>query len=501
LAGLAIVASALFVASYDAGQPRAAEPLRFEVAVAENLVEKPQDGRVLIVLSRTANAKGTVPKIGTGGKGTFIVGADAKVLPTGGTIVVEDKAIVYPVESLAKVPPGDYFAQPILNISRDIFLTNAPGNLYGEEVKVKIDPATGGVLKLKVSSKLPPEKMPADTANVKYVKVESKLLSQFHGRPMYLRAAVNLPSGFEKNPDKRYPLRVHIGGFGTRFKGGKGGGNGSELIQLNLDGAGPFGDPYQVNSANSGPYGDAITQELIPHVEKTYRGIGEPYGRVLDGHSTGGWVSFALQVFYPDFFNGCWSSAPDPVDFRSYQLVNIYEHDNAYLDPKGLERASSRNSKSGATKLTMRGEVMLERVIGRGDRWELGGRDWGSWNATFGPRGDDGLPKALWDGKTGKIDKSVLEHWKKYDLRMHLEKNWTTLAPKLRGKIRITVGEMDDYFLNNAVHLLDNFISKAQPPFEGRITFIPGAGHGFPQDAQKMVAEMAAAVERGKTAK
>jgi len=488
-------------ASFNAAQPPASA-LRFEVTIAGNLTEKPQDGRLLIALS--TKGKGEPRQgIGTGKGAPIVIGADAKGFTSGSIYVVDAKAVTFPIESLAKLPVGTYTAQAVLEVSHDLKLINAAGNYYSDPVSVKIDPAAGGVVKLTVSHQVPPEKMPADTQNVKYVKLKSELLSKFHGRPMYIRAAVALPQGFENSGDKKYPLRVHTGGFGTRFtagggKGGKGAVGGPQFITLQLDGAGPFGDAYQVNSANNGPYGDAITQELIPHVEKTYRGIGQPYARVLDGASTGGWVSLALQVFYPDFFNGCWSHAPDPVDFRAFQLINIYEHDNAYLDPKNLERASSRNV-NGQVKMTMRYEVQLERVIGRGDRWELGGRDWASWNAAFGPKGDDGYPKPLWDGKTGKIDRSVLEHWRKYDLRMTLEKNWTTLAPKLRGKIRIWVGEMDDYYLNNAVHLLDNFISKAKPAYEGKITYGPGAGHGYRELSNaQMLADMMAAVERGK---
>ena len=116
-------------------------------------------------------------------------------------------------------------------------------------------------------------------------------------------------------------------------------------------------------------------------------------------------------------------------------------------------------------------------ALGLGGRWELSGRDWGAWNAVFGPRGDDGLPKPLWDGRTGKIDPDVLDHWRRYDLRLRMEQDWVTLGPKLRGKLHIWVGEADDYFLNNAVHLLDGFLSKAQPAFEGKITYGMGENH------------------------
>ena len=208
------------------------------------------------------------------------------------------------------------------------------------------------------------------------------------------------------------------------------------------------------------------------------RCIGKPHARVLDGVSTGGWVSLALQIFYPDYFNGAWSHCPDPVDFRAFELINVYANENAYVNSFGFERPA-RRTPEGDVIYTVRHECQMERVLGRGDRWELSGKDWCAWNATFGPRGDDGLPKPLWHPKTGAIDRSVTEHWKKYDLRMVLQNNWKELAPKLKGKIHIYVGDGDDYFLNNAVRLLDTAARQFNPPFDGEIRFGPAAGHGY----------------------
>jgi hypothetical protein len=330
---------------------------------------------------------------------------------------------------------------------------------------------------------------------------------------MYLRAGVILPRGFAKDKDRHYPLRVHIGGYGTRFTAaGRRMDEGAKfrkvwladetprMLFAQLDGAGPFGDPYQINSHNNGPYGDAVVRELIPYIEKTYRGIGQGWARVLDGGSTGGWVSLALQIFYPDSFNGAWSRAPDPVDFRAYELMNIYADENAYVNRHGFERPSSREI-SGDVKTTVRHECQFERVLGRGSRWERSGLDWCAWNAVFGPRGDDGLPRPLWDGVTGKIDRTVVEHWKQYDLRLVLEKNWPMLAPKLRGKFHICVGEADEYFLNNAVHLLDDFLRRAKPAYEGTITYGSRQGHDWDplSEAEKML-EMDKAIEGARPA-
>src|SRR5262249_3253507 len=191
-----------------------------------------------------------------------------------------------------------------------------PGNLYSEPQKIAVDPARADTIKLALTKQIPEEQLPGDTEYLKFVKFPSALLAKFHGRPMYLRAAILLPRDYDKEPNRRYPLRVHIGGYGTRYTRLKDTMERSSsfrnvwladdtprMIYLQLDGAGPYGDPYQVNSDNNGPYGDAVTQELIPYIEKAYRAVGQPHARFLDGASTGGWVSLGLQVFYPDYFN------------------------------------------------------------------------------------------------------------------------------------------------------------------------------------------------------
>ena len=270
------------------------------------------------------------------------------------------------------------------------------------------------------------------------------------------------------------------------------------MVFLHLDGDGPYGDCYQVNSDNNGPYGDAITQELIPYVEQRFRCVGQPWARVLDGGSTGGWVALALQIFYPDFFGGAWSGFPDGVDFRAFQLINIYQDENAYVNKHGFERPSAREL-NGDVRFTIRHECQMENVMGLGDSYAMSGEQWGAWNAVYGSRGADGRPALLWDPKTGKINRELVEHWKKYDLRMVLEQNWKTLGPKLRGKLTIWVGEADDYFLNNAVHLLDEFLSKADPPYQGKIVYGPGKGHGWMALSEREITDqMAAAIEKAR---
>jgi len=370
----------------------------------------------------------------------------------------------------------------------------------------------GGVVKLSLTKTIPAEQLPTNDQYLRYIKIQSTLLTGFHKRPMYLRAGVILPKDYGVE-NRRWPLRIHVGGYGARYTSVQRlmaagsefrrmwlGDDTPRFIYVQLDGDGPYGDPYQVNSDNNGPYGEAVTRELIPYIEKNFHGVGEPYARVLDGGSTGGWVSLALKIFYPDFFNAVWSSCPDGVDFRGFQIIDIYKDRNAYFDDRGAERPSKRNV-DGRVEFSIRHECQMENVLGTGDSWTMSGQQWGAWNATYGPRGSDGRPVPLWDRETGVINNAVLDHWRKYDLRLILQQNWKTLGPKLRGKIHISVGEADDYYLNNAVHLLDDFLKETNPPAEARITYGPGRGHCWSSLSEaEMMKEMAIAVERANPA-
>lgn len=474
--------------------------LRFEVTVGKGLLAGPTDGRVLVVLGKRASPEPRLTIGNTDSGSPPVIAADGDKLVAGGQVVLDGKCVTYPMERLGELPRGEYHVQAVFDYNPDLRLPNAPGNLSSDVKKVTLDPAKSGTVALELARKLPDEKLPADTKSVKYLKFKSDKLSKFHGRPMYLRVGVVLPPGHDQDADRKYPLRVHIGGFGSRYTGAGYMRPSPGMITLFLDGCGPLGDPYQVDSANHGPYGAAITQELIPHVEKAYRGLGEGWARVLDGSSTGGWVSLALQIFYPDFFNGTWSHCPDPVDFRAYELINLYKDANAFVNRHGHERPASRDL-SGEVRTTVRGEVRVERVLGRGGDWTLSGKDWASWNATFGGRRKDGRPVPVWDGATGQIDRAAVNHWEDYDLRLRLARNWDKLGPKLHGKINIFVGDQDEYFLNNAVDLLDDFFKAAKPAFGGRVVFGRRAGHGWRgQTNAKMLEEMLAAVERGRKA-
>ncbi len=511
LAAVALAAAGLAAAARSApasaGQDDAGP--RFVVTLDPSLPAQPP-GRLLVVMV-PAGRSATEPRFLIGRAGSRAVptlGVDAPPLEPGGRVTVGASAAAFPLETLRDLPAGAYRAQAVLATNPDIRRTGAPGNLYGDVRRVDLDPERPAAVQLRLTRRIPDERPPDETEFLRFVRIRSERLSAFHGRPIQLRAGVILPPGHDADPARRYPLRVRIGGYGARYTGVRRmmrpgspfrtawlDPDAPRFVLLHLDGAGPWGDPYQVNSANNGPYGDAVTEELIPHVEERFRAAGFPGARVLDGGSTGGWVALALQIFYPDFFGGAWASCPDSVDFRAFQLVDVYRGGNAYVDGGGRERPSARNL-DGSTRFTMRHELRMENVLGRGDSWARSGGQWGAWNAVYGPRGADGLPVPLWNPASGEIDTEVAAHWERFDLRLVLERGWDTLAPKLRGRLNIWVGDMDDYFLEGAVRRLDAFL-RDRPSIDARIVYGPGRGHCWTGiSPAEMMREMAAQVER-----
>ena len=245
------------------------------------------------------------------------------------------------------------------------------------------------------------------------------------------------------------------------------------------------GSPASLRFASQGPYGDAITYELIPHIEKEFRGIGEGWSRFLYGGSTGGWEALAVQVKYPEEYNGCFAACPDPIDFRAYCLTNIYEDENAYFydsNHKQLEVPAHRDY-LGHLQSTVKDENHLELVLGDKSR---SGQQWDIWEATYSPQGEEGYPERLWDKRSGTINRDVAEYWKEnYDLRHILERDWDKLGEKLRGKIHIYCGDMDNYYLNNAVYLMEDFLENTSDPYyEGEVVYGDRAEHCWNGDPE-----------------
>src|SRR5690606_22111978 len=198
------------------------------------------------------------------------------------------------------------------------------------------------------------------------------------------------------------------------------------------------------------------------------------------GGSPGSWEAMAVQLFSPDEYSGAFIACPDPIDFRAYTVVNIYEDENAYYldgdEYNPTERPGRRNW-LGHVSQTLREDNLWETVLGSRVR---SGQQWDIWEATYSPQDSDGYPKRIWDRRTGVIDKEVAEYWREnYDLGYILRRDWSKgLGRKLEGKLHIYVGDMDNYYLNNAVYLVEEFLeSTTDPYYNGEVAYGDRAEH------------------------
>jgi len=387
---------------------------------------------------------------------------------------------------LDQFPAGKYYVQAMYDqdtISSEI---DAEGNLYS--FMKEVDLTEDMTLNLILTESIAAEK-PESTQWIKYITMKSDTLSTWWGHTMEVHFAVLLPSGFYQAMDKKYAVRYNIGGYGSRYtRAGRLMSSSSfkdwwmsdespDIINVFLDGEGPYGDCYQMNSDNSGPYGEVLIQEIIPYVEENFRARSNPDYRFLDGCSTGGWVSLALQLFYPETFNGTFSYSPDPVTFDHMQLIDLYEDENAFYNASGYERPSMRNT-WGDPVFSIKKEIQFENVLAKTGTFNTSRGQWGAWNALYSPKGENGYPVMIFDPFTGEIDKNVAKSWEKYDLKKHLERNWSELGPKLEGKIWVWMGDMDEFYLNNALRSFDQFIQNStNPKSDAVIKFSPMQGH------------------------
>ncbi len=487
--------------------------LRFEISFPSIRSAAPLTGHIVLVLATTDNPEPRFQSGYTALDAAQMFGLDVNNWTSGTPAIIDASVLGYPLESLSQVPSGDYYVQAVLNIYQTYHLSNGhtvelppdkgegqhwnskPGNLYSAIQRVHVDPNSDDVIRVELSEVMPPVTQPQDTQWIKHVRIQSAVLTKFFGTPTYITGIVLLPAGFNEHPSAHYPLMVYQGHFPSDWEGpmpfrteppspnmtGRGrtvaeyeykfyqdwtSGRLPHFLVLCIQHPTPyFDDSYAVDSANDGPYGDAITKELIPEIEKEFRAIGQGWARAVYGGSTGGWETLASQVFYPSFYNGAWTTCPDPVDFRAYQSANLYEDKNAFFAEGPFARVARpmMRTTDGLVLNTMEGETRRELVLGTHSR---SGDQFDIWQAVFSPVGDDGYPKPIIDPMTGDIDHSVAEYWKEhYDLSYILRTNWKTLGPELVGKLHFTVGTMDTFYLNNAVSLLQDFLEKTNYPY------------------------------------
>jgi hypothetical protein len=511
--------------------------LKFEVTFTPGVHSENITGRVYVILASDGTRE---PRFQVHPRGVPFFGKDVSALQPGAPAILEADAFGYPYPSLNEIPPGEYYVQAFIHIYTRFERSDghvlwmhqdqwegqrwnrSPGNVYSQVRKISINPGRGQVVRLSCTEVIPEVQVPPDTKWVKRIKIQSRILSEFWGQPVYLGAVILLPKGYHDHTDEKYPVNYMQGHFSLNppygFREKKPSSEsareqrGFDFYQYWISDDCPrmlavtfqhpcpyYDDSYAVNSPNVGPYGDAIMQELIPVIEEEFRIIQEPFARILSGGSTGGWISLALQIFYPDFFGGVFSLCPDPVDFRYFQCVDIYGDENAYYKQFGgisVPTPSDRLT-DGVVSLTYEQRNHFELALGTKNR---SGQQIDIFEAAFGPVADDGYVKPLFDKRTGEIDSEVAEYWKEhYDLRYYLEKHWPRIGSSLEGKLHIYTGDMDTHYLNNAVVLLERFLEKTKDPYyAGTIAYGDGEPHCWGPYGEDLIELMGEYIEERK---
>jgi len=309
-------------------------------------------------------------------------------------------------------------------------------------------------------------------------KLRSECVSGFWKSDRFVEAGVVRPLDWQQG--ERLPVAYSIHGFGGDHEIAWV--QGPHLQQRMQTGAAPrmlyvylnaqfeWGHHEFADSRCNGPWGKALTEEFIPALEREFGAVGEPGARFLTGHSSGGWSSLWLQVTYPDFFGGCWATAPDPVDFRDFTGIDIYSYENAFTDPEGRPIMLIRRRNSDEFTTSIRQFVSAEQMRG-----PVGGQFF-SFNAVFGGKGADGMPRPLFDAKTGVIDPEVADSWRPYDISLVLREQWKTLGPKLAGKIHVYMGLLDTFRLEGATILLKEELESLGS--DAQILLVEGRDHG-----------------------
>ncbi|MFO0972043.1 MAG: alpha/beta hydrolase-fold protein [Phycisphaerae bacterium] len=468
IAGLIILAAACGAApsSQPAGSQPATQPapLAFELRFDAQVCAGPFTGRVWLMTSKRPE-----PRFGPDWFDTEpFCALEVRDWKPGEPLRIDAAAPVsaYPAP-LARWAKSTMRVQAImeLNVRNGRRGPQAAGNACSAAKRVRLDPQTLGTVALKIDRVATPPRLISDE-RIRLVEIESRLLTHFFGHPVKMRAAVCLPEAGASANGQRTPTVYDIPGFGGDVRNilmyrARPPDVDEPLTYVVLDPNCPTGHHVFADSANNGPWARALVEELIPHLERTLPLVAEPRGRFLTGGSSGGWASLWLQINHPDFFNGTWSCAPDPVDFHDFTGIDLYAAGvNAYRDEQGALRPVARQR--GAVSIYFRDFALMERVVGPGGQI-------GSFEAVFSPRGANGAPLPLFDRESGAVDPRTVEAWRAFDISRVLRRRWAELAPKLAGKLHIFCGDADTFYLDGAVRRLEQTLRELGSDAEVRL--------------------------------
>jgi S-formylglutathione hydrolase FrmB len=460
----------------------------FRVTLAAS-APKPLSGRVLVFVKlgsgdREVNTEEFSPE------STWVTAREVHDLAPGDSVEVDGTDVAFPA-SFATMPGGTYEAQAVLDPEHSYnYSGRGPEDWISPVVALTGWTAASGPepgLTLERHGERDPNliaALQAASAQVKPGVAEeylftSPVLSRFWGRPTQIKAWVMLPPGYAEHPQERYPTAYWTHGFGgdhpTSLLSGLSirkrmeAGTMPPMIWVMLDESCPEGTHEFADSVNDGPWGTALTTEFIPEIERHYRMDAKPAGRLLNGHSSGGWATLQLQINYPQVFGGTWSTSPDSSDFHDFTGPDLYAPGaNVYRRPDGAAYPIMRDK--GKVIATLEQFSKLEAVLG-----PYGGQI-SSFDWVFSPKSAAGGPEPMFDRTTGVVDPAVVQYWHDHwDLANIVETTWAQRGAMLKGRIHLIVGTADTFYLDGAAHLLEARLQKlgAEPHF----TFLPGKTH------------------------
>jgi hypothetical protein len=453
----------------------------FRVSVAPGLAGQALSGRLIVMMSNQLGAAGKLaPSFGPDAHSVWLAAKEVHDLTPQTPVDLDPDELAYPA-AFCTAPTGNYKISAVLDVDHTFayYYDASEGDLLSPTTEQNFDPSTNQRISLTLEERKtdPPLQLPPHTELFDFL---SPSLSEFWGRPIHMRGVVVVPPSYGTSKN-RYPTVYMTHGFGAdmNYLAGRVATNTNqqmedkkipEMIWVLLLQASPTGTHEFADSVNNGPWGKALTTELIPYLEKKYRMDARPSGRLLTGHSSGGWSALWVQVSHPGFFGGTWPTAPDPVDFRNFTLIditkpplpNFFHRDDG--SPLMFIRMGGKDTQS------LEDLALQERVLG-----EYGGQ-LASFEWVFSPRGKDGRPMPLFDRGTGTIDPEVAEYWEKhYDIANLLRTNWKKIGPLLNGKIHLTVGTADTFHLDAPARLLEQTIKDLGG--KASFTYLEGRTH------------------------
>jgi len=462
----------------------------FKIAVAPGLADAPLSGRLIVMMatqpgsgqggSSQSGSDELVPSYGPDAHSVWVAAKEIHDFTPENPVELDPDELAYP-EKFCTAPEGSYKFQAVLDVNHNFayYYHASDGDLLSKVVDQSFTPAADEVIPLTLSARKtdPPLRVPPNTQLFDFV---SPVLSAFWGRSIHMQGAIVLPPHYNVGKN-RYPTVYMTHGFGGDMKTFVGQNapyisklmedkKTPEMIWVLLLEASPTGTHEFADSVNNGPWGKALVTELIPHLEKKYRMDGKPRGRLLTGHSPGGWASLWIQVSHPGFFGGTWPTAPDPSDFRNFTGVDLTKRPLSNLYRRDDGSLSMLIRMGGVDVQSVQDLAIQERVLGDYSG-QLASFEW-----VFSPRGKDGRPMPLFDRDTGKIDPEVASYWEDhYDIAHLLRTHWSKIGPLLNGKIHLTVGTADTFHLDEPARLLQQTIKDLGG--NASFTYMEGRSH------------------------